>query len=89
MNLSANWSIVAAVVFALIAYALGRNPLLWGLFGYLTPMFAGIFLFIRHRNVPRESPEWILNFVSRVKLKMWARDLKPEDFHTPPKSDEA
>lgn len=65
---------------------LGRNPLLWGIFGYLNVLLALIFLFIRHRVRPKEKPEWLTESVHRMKLKMWARDLKPEDFDEPPKS---
>lgn len=86
MELSSTWLTVVAIVIALIAYVLGRNPLLWGIFGYLNALLALIFLFIRHRVRPKETPEWISESVHRMKLKMWARDLKPEDFDEPPKS---
>ena len=89
MELSSTWITVAAIVIALIAYVLGRNPVLWGIFGYLNVLLALIFLFIRHRVRPKEKPEWLTESVHRMKLKMWARDLKPEDFDEPPRGDEA
>ena len=86
MELSSTWLTVVAVEIALFAYVLGRNPLLWGIFGYLNALLALILLFIRHRVRPKEKPEWLTESVHRMKLKMWARDLKPEDFDEPPKS---
>ena len=89
MNLSPEVAVAIGVLYGLVAYVLGRNAVLWFLIGYLLPVAAWLLLLVRHKNVRKDSPEWILNFVNRVKLKMWARDLKPEDFHIPPKSDEA
>ena len=86
MELSSTWITIAAVVIALIAYVLGRNPVLWGLVGYLNPVIASIILLIRHRNVPKETPGWILEAAHKFKLRMWSRKLKPEDFDDGPPS---
>lgn len=89
MELDATLLTIAAAVIALIAYLLGRNPVLWGLVGYLNPVIALIILFIRHRNKPKKTPGWILEATHKFKLRMWSRKLKPEDFDEPPKSEEA
>ena len=86
MELNATLVTIAAAFIALIAYLLGRNPVLWGLVGYLNPVIALIILFIRHRNRPKSTPGWILEAAHKFKLRMWSRKLKPEDFDEPPRS---
>ena len=80
MNLSPEFAAGIAIVLALIAYALGRNPVLWFFIGYLAPLLSWLLFGWRHVRNPQATPAWILNTVNRAKLKMWARDLKPEDF---------
>lgn len=86
MNLSPEVSVAIAIVVGFVAYALGRNPLLWWLVAYLNPLIASILLFLRHRNRPKVSPSWILEAAHKFKLKMWSRGLKPEDFDDGPPS---
>ena len=84
MNLSPEVAVAIGVLYGLVAYLLGRNAVLWFLIGYLLPAVAWVLLLLRHVNRRKESPDWILNLVNRVKLKMWARDLKPQDFDDGP-----
>ena len=84
MSFSPEFAAGIAIVLALIAYALGRNPVLWFFIGYLAPLFSWLLLGWRHFRKPKETPAWILNAANRAKLKMWARDLKPEDFDDGP-----
>jgi hypothetical protein len=84
MSFSPEFAAGIAIVLALIAYALGRNPVLWFFIGYLLPAAAWLLLLLRHGNRRKVSPMWVLNIVNRAKLKMWARDLKPEDFDDGP-----
>ena len=41
-------------------------------------------LVVRHINKPSPGAQWIYEIVARIKLKLWARDLKPEDFNDGP-----
>ena len=87
MKFSPEVATAFAIALALFAYVLGRNPLLWFVIGYLVPVFGWILLAVRHFRKPKFTPFWILDSVSKVKTKLWARDLQPEDFNEPPKGD--
>ena len=84
MSFSPEFAAGISIVLALIAYALGRNPVIWFLVGYTFPAVAWIVLGIRSYGKPKTSPKWMLDAINRVKLTMWARDLKPEDFDDGP-----
>ena len=84
MSFSPEVAVAIGIVYGLVAYLLGRNAVLWFLIGYLLPAAAWLLLLLRHVNRRKESPMWVLNIVNRAKLKMWARDLKPEDFDDGP-----
>ena len=84
MSFSPEVAVAIGIVYGLVAYALGRNPVIWFLVGYTFPAVAWIVLGIRSYGKPKTSPKWMLDAINRAKLKMWARDLKPEDFNDGP-----
>ena len=84
MNLSPEVAVALGIVLGLVAYLMGRNPVIWFLLGYTLPAVAWFLLLVRHVNKRKQSPVWVLEAVNRAKLKMWARDLKPEDFNDGP-----
>ena len=84
MNLSPEVAVALGIVLGLVAYLMGRNPVIWFLLGYTLPAVAWFLLLVRHVNKRKQSPDWVLEAVNRAKLKMWARDLKPEDFNDGP-----
>ena len=84
MNLSPEVAVALGIVLGLVAYLMGRNPVIWFLLGYALPAVAWFLLLVRHVNKRKQSPDWVLEAVNRAKLKMWARDLKPEDFNDGP-----
>lgn len=87
MNLSQSTiSTIFGVVIGLTAYALGRNIIIWFLLGYTLPVLAVVLLIIRHRTVPKDSPEWLSDGLQKIWVRRWSRKLKPDDFRNPPEN---
>ena len=72
---------VIGILMGLIAYGLGRNFLIWFLFGMIFPVLSPFVLIIRHLQSPRKSPPWVSYRFYQIRSKLWSRKLKPEDFN--------
>ena len=80
-NLNPVASAIIALLFAFMAYAKGRNPVIWFLGAYMQPIFAAVVFILRIGSKPKESPPWVKDLVLRFKSRNWSRKIKPEDFN--------
>jgi 1,4-dihydroxy-2-naphthoate octaprenyltransferase len=78
-----NLSLAIAVLVTVMAFLLGRNVVIWFLFAYALPFIAPVFLLVRHKARPKESPDFFINFLRDVGLRKWAKNLDPDDFNQP------
>ena len=80
MGLNYEQQIIAAIVVSFTAYGLGRNLLIYFVLAWLNPLVAAIILVVRHMAKPADGSKWIYEIVARLKLRLWSRRMKPEDF---------
>ena len=84
-GLTEDQQIIVAIVISFTAYAFGRNLLIYFVLAMVNPVLAAVVLVVRHINRPSPGAQWIYEIVARVKLRMWSRKLKPDDFDDPKK----
>ncbi|MFM8446603.1 MAG: hypothetical protein ACKN92_00315 [Candidatus Nanopelagicaceae bacterium] len=82
-GLTEDQQIIVAIVISFTAYAIGRNLLIYFILAWINPVFAAVVLVVRHINRPSPGAQWIYEIVERVKLRLWSRKLKPDDFEDP------
>ena len=83
-GLTEDQALIVAIVISFTAYAIGRNLILYFILAWINPVLAVVVLVVRHINKPSPGAQWIYEIVARIKLKLWSRDLKPEDFNDGP-----
>ena len=76
----ANLQLFWAVVIGFIAYAIGRNFFIYSVLAWFFPLFAVAILVVRHKAKPKPANEYIYDRILRIKLRLWSRKSKPDDF---------
>ncbi|MBU3643687.1 MAG: hypothetical protein FGM48_07205 [Candidatus Nanopelagicaceae bacterium] len=77
----ANLQLLWGVLIGFIAYAMGRNFLIYFVLAWFYPLFAVLILVVRHKAKPKPANEFIYDRILRIKLRLWSRKSKPDDFN--------